>query len=280
MMAALGSFAWQRTAAQTPPRPPEAVWGQGSQGFSLATGSPGELGLLEALATRFAARHDATVRWYKAGSGQAMALLKARQVDMVLAHAPLAEHQAVAEGWATGRVLIGANEFWILGPLDDPARLSEARDAVDAFRRLLDSGVRVVSRGDNSGTHQKEQQIWQAVGREPAAPALIVTRAFMTACMQRANDEGAYFLTDSSTFIAERQRVPRLRRVFRGGELLANPYHTLYLSEPTPGASSARRFGEWLLSDEAQGLLRAFGRDRYGEPMYVDAAEAARLLRP
>jgi tungstate transport system substrate-binding protein len=141
-----------------------------------------------------------------------------------------------------------------------------------------DSGARFVSRGDNSGTHQKEQQIWKAVGREPAAPALIVTRDFMTASMQRANDEGAYFLTDSSTYIAERQRVPRLRRVFRGGELLANPYHTLYLSEPTPGTAAARRFGEWLLGDEAQALLRQFGRERHGEAMYLDAATTARLL--
>lgn len=266
-----------RLSAQ-PARQPDAVWGRGTKVFTLATGSPGELGLLEALATDFAARHDATVRWLKAGSGQAMKLLQDRHVDMVLAHAPAAERKAVADGWATGRVLIGSNEFWILGPAGDPARVADARDAIDAFRRIRDGGAKFVSRGDNSGTHQKELQLWQAAGGALEGGNLIVTKDFMTASMKRANDEGAYFLTDSSTYIVERGNVPKLRRVFRGGEWLANPYHTLYLTDPTPGAATAREFGAYLQSDDVQALLRNFGRDRYGEPMYNDAATTARLL--
>jgi tungstate transport system substrate-binding protein len=265
-------------ALQPVGRAPDAVWGSGAQVFTLATGSPGELGLLEVLARDFARRHDATMRWYKAGSGQAMAMLRNRQVDMVLAHAPAAERQAVAEGWATGRVLIGSNEFWILGPREDPAQVAQALDAVEAFRRIQDAGATFVSRGDNSGTHQKELQIWKAAGRDPLATKLIVTKDFMTASMKRANDEGAYFLTDSSTFIVERANMPRLQRLLRGGELLANPYHTLYLSEPTTGSATARRFGEWLGSEEVQALLRRFGQERHGEPMYNDAATTARLL--
>ena len=89
--------------AQTSAPKPEATWGTGPNLFSLATGSPGELGLLEVLATEFAKANDATVIWFKAGSGQAMRLLQDRKVDMVLAHAPPAERKAVADGWATGR---------------------------------------------------------------------------------------------------------------------------------------------------------------------------------
>lgn len=269
-----------RLSAQPAARQPDAVWGRGPKVLSLATGSPGELGLLEVLATEFAARNDATVRWFKAGSGQAMKLLQDRQVDMVLAHAPAAERQAVADGWATGRVLIGSNEFWILGSLDDPAGVADARDPVDAFRRIRDGGARFVSRGDNSGTHQKELQVWQAAGGALEGANLIVTKDFMTASMKRANDEGAYFLTDSSTYIVERRNVPKLKRVFRGGELLANPYHTLYLTEPTPGAATARAFGAFLQSDAVQALLRDFGRERFGEPMYNDASTSARMLAP
>lgn len=276
---------WRSTAfrvgrAQSSPRQPDAVWGQGPKVFTLATGSPGELGLLEVLATDFAAAHGATVRWYKAGSGQAMKLLKDRMVDMVLAHAPPAERQAVADGWATGRVLIGSNEFWLLEPPDDPAKVAGARDAADAFRRIQDTAARFVSRGDNSGTHQKELEIWKAAGRNPGGPNLIITQDFMTASMKRANDEGAYFLTDSSTYIAERRNMPKLARLFRGGEMLANPYHTLYLTDPTPGAATARAFGAYLQSDAVQALMRRYGQDRYGEPMYLDAATTARLLAP
>lgn len=257
---------------------PAAIWGNGPNRFSLATGSPGELGLLEVLATDFAKTHDATVVWFKAGSGQAMRLLQERKVDMVLAHAPAAERKAVADGWATGRVLIGSNEFWIVGPPNDPAKLAAATDAGDAFRRIQDSGSKFVSRGDNSGTHQKENEIWKAAGRSPG-PGLIVTKDFMTASMRRANDEGAYFLTDSSTFIVERRNMPNLKLLFRGGEILANPYHTLFLTDPTPGAATARRFGEFLMTEQVQALLRSFGKDRYGEAMYNDAATTARIVK-
>lgn len=272
------------SAAVPPPpaaaaRKPDAVWGHGPNAFSLATGSPGELGLLEALATEFARSHNATVTWFKAGSGQAMKLLQERKVDMVLAHAPAAEHQAVADGWATGRVLIGSNEFWIVGPASDPARIASAGDAAQAFQRIQDAGATFVSRGDNSGTHQKELAVWKAAGRQPGGVAYVVTKDFMTASLRRANDAGGYFLTDSSTFIAERRNMPQLRLLFKGGDLLLNPYHTLYLSQPSPGAATARQFGAFLASERAQGLMRSFGQQAYGEAMYNDAAATAKLVK-
>lgn len=257
---------------------PTAVWGTGSQRFSLATGSPGELGLLQALAERFTAANDAQMAWFFAGSGAAMDHLRARRVDMILAHAPPAERRAVADGWATGRVLFGSNEFWVLGPEEDPAGI-RGMEALAAFRRMAETKARFVSRGDNSGTHQKERQLWAEAGVEPDPAQLIVTRDFMTASMRRANAEGAYFLTDSSTFIAERANMPRLRVLARGGPVLLNPYHTLFLAEPTPATPIARRFGEFLLSDAAQAMLRDFGRDRFGEPMYNDRAATAAVWR-
>jgi tungstate transport system substrate-binding protein len=277
LMAALAGGS--RAHAQASTAQPDARWGQGSRTFAVATGSPGELGLLEQLATEFATANDATVVWFKAGSGQAMKLLQERKVDMVLAHAPPAERRAVAEGWATGRRLIGSNEFWIVGPAADPARIASAADAAEAMRRIQSSGASFVSRGDNSGTHQKEMELSRAAGVSPGGPGYIVTRDFMTASLRRANQEGAYFLTDSSTFIAERATLPKLQRLYKGGPLLANPYHTLYLTDPTPGAATARQFGDFLASERAQALMRDYGRARYGEPMYKDAAATAREWR-
>lgn len=251
---------------------PDATWGQGASHFTIATGSPGDTGLLERLASEFAAQNDARLSWYRAGSGQALDLLRQRRVDMVLAHAPAAEEQAVREGWATGRALIGSNEFWIVGPADDPANIAAATSATDALRRIHAKGARFVSRGDASGTHQREMELWDGAGLVPGGGWYLVTHDFMKASLQRADAERAYFLTDSSTFIVERRGLPHLEVLYRGGKELSNPYHTLYPTEPTPGRAMARRFGEFILSERGQALMRKYGRGRHGEPLYVDAA--------
>jgi tungstate transport system substrate-binding protein len=156
--------------------------------------------------------------------------------------------------------------------------VAQATDAVDAFRRIHAARAEFVSRGDNSGTHQKETQLWRAAGLEPGGDAYIVTRDFMTASMKHADAEGAYFLTDSSTFIAHRSSVPNLALLFRGGEVLVNPYHTLYLTDATPGTPTARKFGDFLLSERGQALMRDFGKAAHGEAMYNDAAATARMI--
>lgn len=257
---------------------PAVIWGDGPLSLAIATGSLGELGLLEALARTFAAGEGAAVRWHKAGSGQAMALLRARAVDLILAHAPAAERRAVAEGWATGRALIGANEFFIVGPADDPAGIADAADACDAFRRIHRAGALFVSRGDESGTHQKEREIWALAGLAPNRAACVETHDFMTASLRLADARGGYFLTDSSTFIAARATVPRLVVLFRGGRMLLNPYHTLYPAPPAHGGEIARRFGAFLLARAGQAMIGEFGRAAHGEAMYLDAAAAAARL--
>lgn len=94
----------------------KATYGNGSNHFTLATGSPGELGLLKELATFFTDQHQATMHWVKAGSGKSLALLKAKDVDVAMVHAPSAEKKAMAEGWAIKRSLLGSNAFYIVGP--------------------------------------------------------------------------------------------------------------------------------------------------------------------
>lgn len=135
------------------------TYGNGINRFALATGSPGELGLLKLLAEEFGRRADAQMLWVKAGTGQSLKLLQARKVDMAMVHAPAQVDQAVKDGWATGKTLIGSNEFYIVGPKGDPAAIAQASNAADAYRRIAALGARFVSRGDNSGTHQKEMQI-------------------------------------------------------------------------------------------------------------------------
>lgn len=123
-------------------QPPQyqAVYGHGSHILTVATASPGELGLLEALATEFNKTHDSTIRWQKAGSGASLKLLKEKKVDVALVHAPEAEKTAVAEGWGAHRTLFGSNEFYIVGPKHDPADVAKAKSAADAFARIAGEG--------------------------------------------------------------------------------------------------------------------------------------------
>ncbi len=112
-------------------------YGQGTQQFSLATGSPGELGLLKALAAAFTPETNTTLVWKKAGSGESLKMLQGKEVDMIMVHAPAAEKKAVQDGWATKRTLIGSNEFFIVGPAADPAKIAEAKNAVEAYSRII-----------------------------------------------------------------------------------------------------------------------------------------------
>jgi tungstate transport system substrate-binding protein len=257
----------------------EARYGEGRRPLTLATGSPGELGLLSALTDVFAPREDATLCWIKAGTGEALDLLRNAKVDLIMVHAPVAEKKAVADGWAAQRTLIGSNEFFIVGPPEDPAKVSGAKDVVDAFVRIAKARARIFSRGDDSGTHRKEMEIWRKAGISPAGDWYVVTKTFMLATLKRANDEKAYFMTDSSTWVAAGRDLPRLKILFRGDPFIVNTYHALRRPDGRPEAELASRFIEFLASPDGQRILRDFGRDRFGEGLYNDAEYARRFVR-
>jgi tungstate transport system substrate-binding protein len=253
----------------------DGVYGNGPHKFSLATGSPGELGILKVLGETFGKENNATLCWIKAGSGDSLKLLKEKRVDMIMVHAPAAEKKAVAEGWAILQKLIGSNEFYIVGPPDDPAKISEARSAADAYKRIALAKAKFFSRGDNSGTHKKEMDVWAMAEIIPSGEWYIVTKDFMTATLKRADTEKGYFMTDSSTWVAERKNMPNLKILFRGDKFLINTYHTL--AQPTgstPGALMAARFIDLVVSEKGQSLIRDFGKEQYGEGLYNDAAYA------
>lgn len=251
------------------------TYGSGPKVFTLATGSPGELGLLKVLGETFAKQNGATLRWLKAGTGESLDLLKARHVDMVMVHAPAKVDQAVKDGWAVKKTLIGSNEFFIVGPAADPARVAAAKTAVQAYQDIAKARAPFISRGDNSGTHQKEMAVWKAAGIEPSGPWYIVTKQFMTASLKRAQAESGYFMTDSSTWVAEKKNLPQLKILFQGDKMLVNTYHAL--AQPagaTAGAETAAAFIDFVTSDKGQDIIRGFGKAEYGEALYNDAAYA------
>lgn len=252
-----------------------AVYGDGSHQFKLATGSPGELGLLEVLAEAFNKNHDTTLCWRKAGSGASLKLLKEKEVDVVMVHAPAAEKEAVKEGWAIKRTLIGSNEFFIVGPEDDPAGIKGVKSAAEAYGKIAKAKVPFMSRGDNSGTHKKEMSLWKMAGIKPSGDWYIITKDFMMATLKRADKEMGYFMTDSSTWVAAKKDLNNLVVLFRGDPYLVNTYHALCQPEgATPEQNFAALFIDFVGSDKGQSIIRSYGKDLYGEGMYNDAAYA------
>jgi tungstate transport system substrate-binding protein len=252
-----------------------ATYGAGSTKIRLATGSPGELGLVEVLAKSFNDTHNTQLCWKKAGSGASLKLLKEKKVDFVMVHAPAAEKQAVADGWAIKRHLIGSNEFYIVGPESDPAGISTAPSAAEAYRKIADAKSKFFSRGDNSGTHKKEIAIWNKADIQPSGEWYVITKSFMMATLKMADENRGYFMTDSSTWVAAKKDLNNLKILFRGDPFLINTYHTLCQPEgATAGQPLAAQFVDFVVSEAGQKLLRDYGVDRYGEGLYNDAAYA------
>lgn len=266
MMLGTSSYAGEQTAV---------VYGSGANQFSLATGSPGELGLLQVLAEAFGKQDNAKMTWFKAGSGKSLQLLKDKKVDMIMVHAPAAEKKAVQDGWAIKRTLLGSNEFFIVGPANDPAKIAETKSAVEAYRRIAAAKAKFFSRGDNSGTHKKEMDLWKKADIKPQGDWYVVTKDFMTATLKRANQENGYFMVDSSTWVADKKDVPDLKILFKGDKLLVNTYHALCQpSGATPGAATAAKFIDFVGSPAGQKIIADYGKDKYGEGLYNDAAYA------
>ncbi len=253
----------------------KASYGHGGVTFKLATGSPGELGLLEELANAFNADHNTSMCWVKAGSGKSLKLLNSKAVDLVMVHAPTAERKAVTDGWAIKRTLIGSNEFYIVGPKNDPAGISKAKSAADAYARIAKAGSNFLSRGDNSGTNKKELAIWKKSGVTPEGGWYIITKDFMMATLKKANQVNGYFMTDSSTWVAGKKGLDNLTVLFRGDPFLINTYHGLCQPNGNGKAQeAASKFIDFLSSKQGQAIIGNYGKSLYGEAMYNDAEYA------
>jgi len=253
----------------------DALYGTGDTVLTVATGSPGELGLREKLAGRFLEDNAGTaVCWIKAGTGESLDLLKQGRADVIMVHAPEAEKRAVREGWAADRRPIGSNEFYIVGPRDDPAGIAKAKSAAEAYRRIAMKKATFISRGDNSGTHRKEMSLWRKAGVSPVGGWYVVTGGFMSASHRKADTLRGYFMTDSSTWVVEKGNCGNLRVLYKGDPALVNMYHAL--TTPAKGASlhQAGKFTDFLASDKGQEIIRTFGRERYGEALHSGNARA------
>jgi tungstate transport system substrate-binding protein len=238
------------------------------------TTSTQDSGLLDVLVPMFERKSGHTVKTISVGTGQALALAARGEADVTLAHAPSLEKKYVAEGKMTNRRLVMYNDFVIIGPEDDPARIKGEKTAMAALRKIAATGSRFVSRGDKSGTHSLELALWKQAGVTPAAPWYIESGQGMGATLGIADDRKAYTITDRATLLAFRKRI-RLVTMVDGDRPLLNIYSVMEVNPangPRVNAAGGKAFADFMVTPEVQAVIKTFGVDRYGQPLFVPIA--------
>lgn len=234
------------------------------------TTSVQDTGLLDALGDAFRKDGKYTLQAIAVGSGQAMQLGMTGEADILWAHSPDDEKRFVEEGYGAGRVTFMHNDFVILGPAADPAKVKGVKKAADAFKKIAAAGGLFVSRGDNSGTHKKELKLWDAAKAKPAAGEYMEAGQGMAATLALANEKGAYVLADRSSWLSMRGNLA-LVIVSEGDDALLNRYSLILVNParfPKVNAAGARAFFDFMLSKPAKEIIERFGRDKFGGQMF------------
>lgn len=238
------------------------------------TTSTQDSGLLDVLIPLFEKKTGYTVKTIAVGTGQSLALGDRGEADVVLVHAPKLELEYLAKGNLINRQLVMHNDFVLVGPPDDPASTMGMKKAVAAMKKIAERHSRFVSRGDNSGTHAKEQFLWKAAGIEPKGPWYIESGQGMGATLTIASEKGAYTLTDRATYLAFKKRIQLAVLLERDAPLL-NIYHVMEVNparHPRVNAAGGKAFADFLVSPEAQAVITRFGVEKYGEPLFFPDA--------
>ncbi len=236
-------------------------FGQNPQRLILATTTSTEnSGLLEVLIPPFEAAFGIQVDVVAVGSGAALALGRNGDADVLLVHAPEAEIELVNAGYAVNRRYVMYNDFIIVGPGNDPANIRNAESVDDAFRRLAAAGASFISRGDDSGTHKKELELWESSQITPDWPRYQEIGQGMEAALVMASEQRSYTLSDRGTFLAAQDKL-ELEILFAGDDSLFNPYHVMAVNPtqyPESNYFGAMAFIAYLTSPATQGLIADF----------------------
>jgi tungstate transport system substrate-binding protein len=256
------------------------------------TTSTADSGLLDAILPDFQHKYNAQVAVIAVGTGQAMEMGTKGDADVVLVHARTAEDKLVADGHARERFDVMYNDFIVLGPKDDPAKVGGLTAAKDVFKTIKDARVKFASRGDKSGTHAKELSIWSAVGMTPTKEMAWYQSLGqgMGETLTFANEHSAYTLTDRGTYLSMKGRLPNLIIVVGGSTIdenadqtLRNPYGVMAVNpDKHPGVQYdlALQFIQWLNSVETQEKIGEYGKDKFGQALFYPSSAEWQAAHP
>jgi tungstate transport system substrate-binding protein len=238
------------------------------------TTSTQDSGLLDVLVPLFEKQTGYAVKTISVGTGQALALGAKGNADVVLVHAPSLEKKYAADGTLLNRRLVMYNDFIIIGPKDDPAKIRSAKGAMAALQAIANGKANFVSRGDNSGTHTLEKALWKAAGIDPKGPWYIEAGQGMGATLGIANERNAYTITDRGTYLALGKRAS-LPILIEGDKALLNIYSVMEVN-PANGlrinSAGGKAFADFMVAPPTQKVIQNFGVEKFGQPLFVPVA--------
>jgi len=271
----LGTIVWAVLASQAA----QAQEPADAEIVLATTTSVRDAGLLEHVLPLFESATGYRVKVIAVGSGQALALGRKGEADILIVHDPAAERTFMTGGFGVERVPLMSNEFVVVGPGRDDARI-RGLSAVEAFRTIALTGSRFVSRADRSGTHTKEALIWSLAGIAPNGAWYLESGQGMSATLQIANELAAYVLTDIATLFTHKSPLS-LEILVQRDSLLDNPYHVLVPSRerfPWLNVQGATRLRTYLQSASVQQAIAAYRRQASGRSLFMPAVPAERQM--
>jgi tungstate transport system substrate-binding protein len=239
-----------------------------------STIGPIDAGIVDVLENTFEKDSGIRVRHVGAGTGATLKIAEKGNIDLVMVHAKSLEEKFVAEGYGTERIDLMYNDFVIVGPPDDPAGIKGIKEVIEALKRISQKGVTFISRGDNSGTHVGEMQLWEKASIKPSGSWYVIYEkgsAGNVATLLYANAKAAYTFIDRASFLSQKDQI-KLQILVEGDEAMLN-YITLIPVNPKKFSRAnyedAMAFVKWLTNPEkGQNIIRDFGKDKYGSPLF------------
>jgi tungstate transport system substrate-binding protein len=225
-------------------------------------------GLLAELLPVFEKANDCKVDVIAVGTGKAIKLGETGDVDVVLVHARSKEDKFVADGFGVGRRDVMYNDFVLLGPETDPAGINGTKDTAAAMAKIVAAKATFVSRGDDSGTHTREKQLWKAANITPSGSTYLEAGRGMGEVIIMAGERQGYTLSDRATYLAFKGKTP-LRIVVEGDKRMFNPYGVIMVNpakHPHVKVALAQKFIDFLTSAEGRILITGFRRG--GEQLF------------
>lgn len=245
---------------------------------------PIDAGIVGVLEDAFQKKTGIVVRHVGAGTGATLEMAKKGNFDLVLVHAKALEEKFVAEGFGTKRYDVMYNDFVLLGPAADPAKIKGEKSVSVALKKIAASQALFITRGDKSGTHVKEMELWAAAGVKPQGGWY---RTFAQGAqgngptLKYVDEQQGYTIMDRATYIVMKKEL-KLAVLVEKDESMLNYISMIPVNStkfPSVKHEDAMKFVEWVTGEEGQKIIRDFGKDKYGEPLFFANSPAGKKLK-